>query len=218
MQDLLKEYIDIQYKEFCEKLFDKPVKMLGIRIPTLKKLAKDFPFTEDMLEKEYTYMEEKMLLLFCIANKKENRLYYLEKSIQLIDNWSLCDSFSSAFKISKKEQEIFLPWILENIYSNSTYRARLAICLLKNYYLEDNYIDICLENLVKVNSKEYYVQMAISWTLQKVYTKYKQKVIDILSKNTLPSFVQNKTISKICDSKTTTKEEKEYLKKLKARD
>ena len=213
---ILNEYIDLEYKAFTEKLFSPKPNMLGVRIPTLKKISKGLDIDLDNLDiSSLEYMEEKFLILFYICNLKE-KIKYLDLAALLVDNWSLCDSFCSAFKITGKEKESVLKWILKQIKSGSEYRVRIGLVLLKNYYIEDAYIDLILKISTNLKSDYYYVNMALAWLLQCIYLKYPKEVILLLSKKTLPSFVQNKTISKICDSKVVSLEEKNNLKKYKS--
>ncbi len=216
--NMLTPYIDVEYMKFSEKLFLEKPNMLGVRIPTLRKLAKNIDIDLDNLDtSSLLYMEEKFLVLFSICNLKE-KIKYLDLAASLVDNWSLCDSFCSAFKITLSEKENVLKWILVQIKSGKEYNTRIALVLLKNYYIEDKYIDIILNICENLKSNYYYVNMALAWLLQCVYLKYPKEVIDLLSRNTLSSFVQNKTISKICDSKVVSKEEKIFLKKKKTRE
>ena len=213
---ILNEYIDLEYKAFTEKLFSTKPNMLGVRIPNLKKISKGLEIDLDNLDiSSLEYMEEKFLVLFYICNLKE-KIKYLDLATLLVDNWSLCDSFCSAFKITGKEKESVLKWILKQIKSGSEYRVRIGLVLLKNYYIEDAYIDLILKISTNLKSDYYYVNMALAWLLQCIYLKYPKEVILLLSKKTLPSFVQNKTISKICDSKVVSLEEKNNLKKYKS--
>lgn len=214
--DLLTPYIDEKYKKFSEKLFSVKPKMLGVRIPTLKKLAKNLNIDLDNLDiSSDLYMEEKFIILFYICSLKD-KIKYLDLATLFVDNWSLCDSFCSAFKITGKEKETVLKWILEQIKSDSEYRIRIGLVLLKNYYIEDKYLSVILKICTNLKSNYYYVNMALAWLIQCVYLKYPKEIVLLLSKKTLSSFVQNKTISKICDSKVVSLEEKNNLKKYKS--
>ena len=81
-----------------------------------------------------------------------------------------------------------------------------------DYYLTDQYIDRVLKIVTNIDSDKYYINMAISWLLSFVFIKYQDKVIDIFKSKTLNKFVQNKTISKICDSYRVDKQIKNMLK------
>ena len=215
---ILTPYIDIKYKKFSEKLFSKKPNMLGVRIPSLKKISKGLDIDLDNLDiSSLEYMEEKFLVLFFICNLK-NKIKCLDIAASLVDNWSLCDSFCSSFKITQSEKENVLKWIYAQITSGKEYNTRMALVLLKNYYIEDKYISVILDICSNLKSDYYYVNMGVSWLLQSVYLKYPKEVITLLSNNTLSTFVQNKTISKICDSKVVTLEEKNNLKKIKTRE
>ena len=82
-----------------------------------------------------------------------------------------------------------------------------------NYYLCDRYIDRVLNIVCNINSNYYYINMAISWLLSSAIIKYQDKIIDILKNKKLDKFIQNKTISKICDSCKVSIDVKNSVKK-----
>ena len=105
-------------------------------------------------------------------------------------------------------------WIYINslIDLNNEFQTRVAIVLMMNYYLCDDYIDRVLYIVSNIRSDYYYINMAISWLLSVAIINYKDKVIEILESGKLSKFIQNKTISKIQDSYRVSKDLKEFVK------
>ena len=77
------------------------------------------------------------------------------------------------------------------------------------------YIDKVLNILLSINREEYYINMAIAWTLADAYVDFKDKINDIIINKKLSPWVHNKTIQKICESFRISNEDKTYLKTLK---
>jgi UDP-N-acetylmuramate--alanine ligase len=64
-------------------------------------------------------------------------------------------------------------------------------------------------------NNEYYVMMAKAWLISICYIKYKDITLDYLKKTNIDKITYNKTISKICDSKRVSINDKIMLKKMK---
>ena len=192
-EELFKEK-DLNYKSFHKKLvpdLDED-KIIGVRVPVLRKIAKQ-------AEKEGTVIQNP---------------YYYEEFVGLIDNWAVCDGCCSNLKFTEKNREIMLDFISHYI-NKSQFETRFAVVMLMSYYLCDEYIDKALELMLTVNFGEYYSDMAVAWALASAMVNYPEKVLAIIEGNNLPVWVHNKTIQKCRESYRITKEMKSYLNTLK---
>ena len=84
--------------------------------------------------------------------------------------------------------------------------------LLLDYYIDREHLRLIFDYIKKEESKEYYVQMAISWLLSVMYVKYTNETYDFLKDSKLDDFVVRKTVSKVQDSFRVSKEDKERIK------
>ena len=220
--EIIKELLnnqDLEYKKFHSKLCTTKYEIIGVRVPTVKEIAKRYSKEHgikviDELSNEY--YEEVLIKGLIIGYSKESneiRETYIKKFIPEIDNWAICDSTISNMKFIKKDLDLFYEFITNN-YQNSkdTYSLRFMIVVFLNYYLESKYIKNILNIIDNINSSEYYVNMAIAWLLSIAYIKNKEITIEYLNNNNLDKFTYNKTIQKICESYQVSKEEKELLK------
>ena len=87
--------------------------------------------------------------------------------------------------------------------------------MMLDYFLNEEYIDKVLNILLSIDREEYYINMAIAWTLADAYVDFKDKINDIIINKKLSPWVHNKTIQKICESFRISNEDKSYLKTLK---
>lgn len=209
---------DETYKEFHQKLTITKYEILGIRVPMQRKIAKEISKGNALsflsVCKE-TYYEEVNIEGFVIASLEEpNFTKYMEKFLPKIDNWAICDGFCNTVKSIPKNKEAYLPKIKEMLMSSHEFSVRVGLILLLSFYVESNYLSIIFECVNSLNREEYYINMAVAWLLAECYIKYREETLEFLKNNQNSKFVQNKTISKICDSYRVTKEEKEMLKKL----
>ena len=90
---------DLKYRDFHSKLIpdmDKE-KIIGIRIPQLRKFAKKFAGTEEakifLQDLPHTYYEEDNLHLMLVGMSREfeSCLEKVEEFLPYIDNWATCD-------------------------------------------------------------------------------------------------------------------------------
>jgi len=224
IDNILKEYIDKDYKKFHEKLCHTKYEILGIKIPTLRKISKELLTKynyKDILDKlNYNFYEHVMLHGFIISNLKidyKEKLALISNYLELIDNWAICDIFVSELKFIQKNQEEFLNFLLPLLNSNSEYHLRFTIVVLLNYYINDNYIDFVLNTILNIKSDAYYVKMAISWCYSICLIKYKNKTLKFLNnnKNKINKWTYNKALQKGIESFRINKDNKKILKNMK---
>ena len=111
IQKQLLELADSDYKEFHSKLCPGIDNIIGVRVPKLRKYAKELSKKHDigiLLENiGNDYYEEIMLqgMLIGIANDDfEITNKRIKKFVPKIDNWAICDIFSSELKITKSHK------------------------------------------------------------------------------------------------------------------
>lgn len=212
---------DLKYKEFHSNLCPNVDKIIGVRVPELRKMAKEIASQDYMtfLKKaKDEYYEELLLQGLVIGYSKisiEETFKYLEKFVPKINSWAVCDTTCSNLKITKKYMKEMWAFLEQYINSDNEYEIRFALVMYLNYYLTDEYIDKILQKIDKITNKEYYAQMAIAWLVSFAYIKQKEKTKIYLMKNNLDRFTLNKSIQKICESYRVSEEEKEELRELK---
>ena len=218
--EYLKSEKDVEYKEFHSSLvIDSKYEMIGIRIPLMRKIAKEISKTTD-IEKflQYSknkYYEEIMIQGLVISNIKDEKIFnkYFNSHIKKIDNWALCDTFCNSIKIVKKYEEKYFKIAMKMSLSDEEFISRIGlVMILSNFVNEKNIYDIFV-TLNKIDSEKFYINMAEAWLVCELYIKFPKETLEFIKKNKLNKFTQNKLISKINDSYRVSKEDKEYLKK-----
>lgn len=221
VREQLFEKQDLKYKEFHSSLCPNVDKIIGVRVPELRKMAKDIAiqdYAQFLEQAKDEYYEELVLQGLVIGYAKisiEETFKYLEKFVPKINSWAVCDTTCSNLKITKKHMQEMWKFLEQFINSKNEYEIRFALVMYLNYFLTDEYIDEILQKIDKITSKEYYVQMAIAWLLSFAYIKQKEKTEKYLLQNNLDEFTQNKAIQKICESYRVSNEDKEKMRKYK---
>ena len=219
--DLLFSKQDIKYRDFQAPLFPNinKEKMIGVRTPELKKLAKEL-YGKELANKfietlPHDYFDENQLHAFIISLIKDYEccLKEVERFLPYIDNWGTCDQLSP--KVFAKHKEELIITIKKWLKSKHTYTVRFAIGMLMQYYLDDSFKKEYMELVSVVKSEEYYINMMIAWYFATALAKQYDIAIKYIEDQKLSAWVHNKTIQKAVESYRINEEQKAYLKSLK---
>ena len=214
--DKLKSSADEKYKEFNDKILMSKSVTLGVRVPIIKKIAKDIPKdkTEEYLSLcEFRYYEDTLVYGFLLSRLPFGEMLS-RKDVYLArcDCWANIDTFVPTLKIAKNDREKFFDYVKQNIKGSEGFYLRFYLVSLMDFYLDEEHIDEVLKIAEEYDGKGYYNDMAIAWLVSIAFVKFRDKTMAFLKDNKLSAFTQNKSISKISDSFRATKEDKEYLK------
>ncbi len=221
IESKLFELQDLQYKAFHSKLMPtvNPDKIIGIRVPALRRFAKEFAkiqeaelFIENLPHK---YYEEDNLHAFLIEQIRDYQkvIAELNRFLPFVDNWATCDGMTP--KVFAQNTDKLISEIDKWLESKHTYTVRFAVNMLMKFYLDENFKEEYLQRVATIKSDEYYVKMVKAWYFATALAKQWDCAVLYLSENKLDEWVHNKTIQKAVESFRITKEQKEYLKKLK---
>ncbi|PIC78121.1 DNA alkylation repair protein [Sporosarcina sp. P19] len=220
----LVERIDSDYQKFSSALIPNVDHILGVRMPELRKLAKEIAkddWRAYLQTAKDQYFEEVMLQGLVIGYVKadlEELLMYVAKFVPKIDNWSVCDSFCSGLKVTKHNKERVWSFLQPYMDSDKEYELRFGIVMLLIYYSEPDYIDRVLGLLDRVQHEGYYVKMAVAWALSICFVKLPDKTMDYLAKeNSLDLFTYNKALQKITESTRVEQDMKKVIRSMKRR-
>jgi len=212
---------DLTYQQFQRKLLPTvaPEKIIGIRVPVLRKFAKQFAKTEAaerfMKQLPHEYYEENNLHAFLIEQMTDftGCICALNEFLPYMDNWSTCDM--EAPKTLKRDLPKLWEWIQKWTASGDTYTVRFGINMLMKFYLEEEFLLCQAELVAAIRSDEYYVNMAVAWYFATALAKQYEAVLPFLTERRLDTWTHNKTIQKAMESYRVTPEHKAYLKTLK---
>lgn len=210
-----------KYADFSGSLTPGAERMLGVRIPKLRAIAKRLA-KEDwrgFLEaaKDDTF-EEIMLQGFVIGYAKTDFATirpYLERFIPKIHNWAVNDCFCATFKLAAKHQDEVWEFLMTYLEGTEEFPLRVVAVMLMDYYLNDVYIERVLkvyEVLAGKARSGYYLQMGIAWGIATAYIHYPERVTRFLNCGYLDSFTYRMTVRKMLESYRVSDEDKEVLR------
>lgn len=212
---------DREYKAFTQKLTPNidPVRIIGVRIPALRKFAKDFsetPQAADFLrELPHAYHEENLLHGCCIEAIRDfdRCVASLDAFLPYVDNWAVCDCMSP--KVLGSRPDALLRHVERWLASGEDYTVRFAIGQLMRWFLDDRFDPAYPEMVAAVQSDEYYVNMMRAWYFATALAKQYDAVLPYLAGNRLDAWTHNKTIRKAVESFRVPPEHKAALRAMK---
>ena len=220
----LYELQDKEYQVFSAKLIPNIGidKIIGVRIPEIRKLAKEIKneeYIEDFLnELPHKYQEEYLLHGIILSIKYKDIDVLLNKLnifLEYADNWAVTDIISP--KLFNKYPDKAYEYILKWINSKKEYKIRFGVVSLLQFYLDDNYDKKILNVVKKIKYDSYYVKMAIAWFYSFALIKQYDDTVKLFESKQLDKWIHNKSIQKAIESYRISDTQKEYLKSLKMR-
>lgn len=217
----LKSEAEKDYKKFSASLIPNIDNVLGVRIPVLRKIAKEIYKYEDWQKfiacDDCEYMEERMLqgmIVGFIKDEPQNILKIVKDFVPKIDNWSVCDTFCCGLKFCKQNKELVWNFIQPYFNSDKEFELRFAYVMLLAHFIDDEYIDKALDVIDSFRDEQYYSEMAVAWALSVCFVKYPDKTFKYLKKSNLNKWTLKKAVQKIRESYRVDAKNKELLKNL----
>ena len=198
-----------------------PERVIGVRPPTLRKLAKTLRGSgqaEEFLKAlPHEFFEENNLHAFLLCEMKdfEACVQAVEDFLPYVDNWATCDQMSPG--VFRKNKQALLPHIRRWIASEQCYTRRFGIGMLMSHFLDEDFREEYLSLVSDIRSEEYYVNMMIAWYFATALAKQYEAALPYLENRRLDPWVHNKAIQKAVESFRVSDGHKTYLKTLKIR-
>ncbi len=218
IRSILEELAETAYGEFSAGLIPGEVRLLGVRIPKLRQIAKVLAkgdWREYLKTASDESMEEILLQGMTIGYVKtslEERLSYLDIFVPKIRNWSVCDSTCASLKVAREEPDIVWEYLQKYLGSAEEFEIRFGVVMLLDYYISKEYLDRIYAWMERICHPGYYVKMAVAWNISVCYAKFPEETDEYLKRCRLDDWTYNKAIQKIIESNRVSKEEKERLR------
>lgn len=220
----LRSMADEGYQEFHSGLVPGNEKILGVRLPDMRKLAKELAkgdfrsYLSECQEGEDGFYEECMMEGLVIGYGKmdlEERFSWLRAFVPKIDNWAVCDCCCATYKFMEKEPKKSWEFLMNYLESGREFELRFMLVSMLDHFVTEEYADRVIEIIDQVRHEGYYVKMAAAWLISVLYVRFPEKTESFLMGNTLDDFTHNKAIQKIRESYRVSRVDKERLNAMK---
>ena len=216
----LSELSDPAYRDFHAGLIPNisPETILGVRVPALRKLARELRGSaeaqEFMAALPHEYYDENCLHGLLINDIKDfgATVSALDAFLPYVDNWAVCDLISPrSFKSRPPELAAHVRRWLDSSHS---YTVRFGIGVLMSFYLDEGFEPAQLEAVAERCCEEYYVNMMVAWYFATALAKQPEAALPYIENRRLSRWTHNKAIQKSIESRRIPDETKTYLKTL----
>lgn len=166
---LFAPYADEKYKDFTSRLSTSDtLPRLGIRVPILRKLAKEI----DWREYEIKWHEDVILIGLAIGSSDlspKDKIQELKKLLPYLSAWDQTDIINTVFKIKKKNKDVYLQFFTSLLEDERTFPKRLGIVWLMSNRKELDR-DETLEKIINADDEDaYYISLAVAWAFSFFY-------------------------------------------------
>ncbi len=215
---VLLQSADIPYKQFNEKLLACTLPSIGLRLPFLRKTAKQISKQDAfgfLSVCGTTYHEERILYALVSATLPYTDFLPHSNHIaeHLVENWAICDTFcNSIAKTIHAHKQNYFAHIMQYLNSQNPWAVRTGLIIMLSNYLDKAYITQVLSRTCSITSDFYYVQMAQAWLLATAWAKFPTETNAQIQQSTLSIDVLQKFVQKARESARVPKEDKENLK------
>lgn len=233
VKERLETLAEPSYQQFHQSLLPGTEGILGVRMPNLRKTAKELLKQKNgewqayicQMEKafengEMLLYDEKIIWALCISGGfkswQEVRPFIL-RFLPAIDNWAVCDLFCGSLKQARKAPEEAWDFICACAKSSRPYDLRFTAVMLLSHFAEEPYTEPALSLLDSIHSEEYYVKMAVAWAVSVYYVKNQKKTEAYFEHCSLDDWTYNKALQKILESYRVDKGAKEKIRSMKRR-
>ena len=239
IRSVLQGLADADYGAFQSALLRKPgeeqltgsaAHYLGVRLPALRKLAKqlakeDWQTAMETLraanrnqEPSSSFYEELMLegMLIGLADgvgiARRQQLNLIADFVPLVDNWGICDSFCAGLKLFQEDKESGWAFLQPFLQSGQEYEIRFGLVMLLDYFVEKEYLSRIWDVMDALDHPGYYVKMAAAWAVSICYVRFPAETYAYLQNSRLDIFTYNKALQKITESRCVSAQEKELIR------
>ena len=209
-----------EYKKFTIKITPNADNVLGVRLPKLRKYAKQLlkKDYESFLDYTPEFFEEKMLQAMLIGysnNELKEKFKQIQNFVPQINNWAICDTFCCGLKFTNIHKATMWEFLQQYLTKDNEFENRFVFVMFLNFYIEENYLSKIFDIIENYKSDKYYAKMAVAWLISICFIKQEKLTYNFLKKTNLQKEIYNKAIQKIIESNAVQKETKEKIRKLK---
>ena len=213
-----------KYQEFNYKIVNTKQTLLGVKMPLLRKIAKNLSkdYKENLkIFKDNEDIYEMVLLEGLMLSYAKAPFETIQKDIECyvdkVDSWAQIDSVMLGFKTIPKEPDISLKIITKWLKSDKEFLVRSGLVGLLGFYVDELHLGQLFTLSQQIKHDGYYVMMANAWLISVCMAKFPKQTLEFFKNNRLDKRTHNIAIQKSIDSFRVSASNKEIIRKLRKR-
>lgn len=169
LRSRLEALADPDYREFSARLLPAGTPLLGVRLPALRKMARDLAkdgWRAYLEEAGSDTFEETLLqgmVIGCADVPTSERQALTAAFVPQIDNWSVCDSFCAGLKAVRQDPDSWWTFLRPYVKGADEYAVRFGVVMLLFYYIDEAHLPAVLSLLARVDCRGPAACSAVSW-------------------------------------------------------
>lgn len=221
VREQLLEMSEPGYRKFITPLMPGVENVLGIRLPLLRKLAREIArgdWQTYLDRADDLYFEERMLQGLVIGYARctpEERLARVAAFVPKIDNWAICDCF--CWRLRPADRDAMWRFIQPYFRSEAEFGVRFAVVMALGNFVDQTHLDDFLDQLAGVRHEAYYARMGVAWAVSVCYVKFPKRTQEWLGDCPLDDWTYNKSLQKIVESYRVDADTKRTIRAMKRR-
>ncbi len=192
-----------KFRAFTVRLLNTGRRVLGVRTPALRSLAKRvracFPdFIPEFFARSEVTHEEVLIAGWQTGKDYGENIRLLLRLIPLMDSWAQTDQVIGRFGWAKDKTRLVRDF--ERFILGGEYEKRAFVVMLMTNCMDAENFRLIEEYLPRVPFGEYYVDMAAAWLLCEAVLRFPDRGNALLASPFVTPSVRKKTGSKLRDS------------------
>lgn len=197
-------------KQFAKNVLNTKYDVIGVKIPTLKRIAKQY-LNYDFTDINTTSCYEIIFLyfyinLFNLKNDINKQVKFILDNIHYVDTWAIVDSTCQLLK------NINMQIIYELVHSEEVFVKRYGYVSMLNLIKDEKNLK-SIFSLID-SDERYYVLMAEGWLLSYGLIYHFEKTYSFIKEGKFSEKIKKIAIQKAIDSYRVSSENKDLLKML----
>ncbi|MDR3125827.1 MAG: DNA alkylation repair protein [Candidatus Nomurabacteria bacterium] len=209
---------DAAYIEFHQRITNTQQKLLGVRLPDLRRLARDllgdddYKLIKNLVKFSEVKIYERVLLTGLMINyarlDEATKIHLTREYLRLVDSWGQIDSTIAR----QPSSEAWWDFALECLQSPRELTVRYGVVWLMKNVNDIEKLYKVFRALTEVKHTGYYVKMAIAWLYAEVAVKHYQPTLAALPN--LDTWTRRKALTKMLESRRFTSQQKTEIRAL----
>lgn len=206
----LADAADPKYRAFAASLIPGETRLLGVRLPILRKWAqtiarqdwRGFLATSPAEASFEELMVRAMLPAYAADADCAERLQYLLREQPRLDNWSLCDSCCATCKFAAQHRETVWAALQPLLRSRAEFDIRFALVMLLFHFVPDAaWAEKTAHALPGLHYGAKYADLAAAWCACEIAMRHPHLQALLLEPGFLPAKIHRLTLRKCRESR-----------------
>lgn len=220
LREQLLAMADPAYRDFNASLIPGIGPTIGIRIPRLRKLAREIARSDTWREvvrcDDALYHEERLLQGMVIGYARcpiDEKLEWVARFVPKITNWAQCDCF--CWKLRPAERDPMWRFIQPYFTSPHEFEVRFAVVMATANFIDGEHLEALLRHLADVRHEAYYARMGVAWAVSVAFVRFPERMRRWLEDDCpLDEWTFNKSLQKIVESLRVSAQDKALARSL----